>query len=247
MWRRHSDALRVGVAPYAVWWQLPSGEPQSVATSNLADVAAQAAVAIRSSPGSQRAARCDVVVGSGLARHWVQEVPRGLRSFAELRMLVQSRAEQLFGSEPGWTVAADWRSAGPFLCAAVPRTLTDAASAASAQQRSKLVLTTSLVRAMCVLRPSTPSNGWSALLEADHLHLLHLQNGDTARMRSVTVPASVRAEQAEAFAADEVARTAGLFGGLPAGPVHFYALGQDSSASQAQIALALASTAEPST
>ena len=81
----------------------------------------------------ERPATLQLRLGLDLCRHWVFEVPPGVRALAELQTLARARALQLFGPAPGgadapvsagdaggWQVTAEWRGSGRLWCTAVP-------------------------------------------------------------------------------------------------------------------------------
>jgi len=173
---RKPGSPRSSCAPYAV----PSSRKAraSVTTSpNLRDALAQALGGHKS--GRQASA---VVVGDDLSRHWVQPPPRGVASLRELQAVAASRFQDLFG-EPaaGWSIAGDWRTGRPFVCAAIPHWVIQTVQQAIPVQRA--ALQTQLSTALRRLRPLWPNDGWWCVHSPATLTIGRTQDGGVAQLR----------------------------------------------------------------
>lgn len=240
MWPRRSDTLCIGLSRDRIDWQI-AGHPSQSAALALAHAGLEEAMAaIESSSLPPRLSTVAVVAGSSLARHWLQTAPTGLRSMSELQEMVQSRADQLFGGDPGWVVTADWHARRPFLCAAVPRDIDKLATAMARTRRATLHLATSLSLLLARHARQLPGDGWAALHEPEALHLLYLSSARPEHLRTVTVPAGLQASALAAEVRAEVGRAAGLAGGLPESPLLILPVALDVDATQSGTALALA-------
>lgn len=244
MWPRRSETLLVGLSHDRVEWQFSGRKPQAVSLPSAGIQSKQVAVMFESPPMSSKLAVVHVVVGSSLARHWLQTAPPGLRSLSELQTLVQSRAAQLFGGEAGWVVAADWHASRPFLCAALPREVERLASGIARTRNATSHLATSLSLALAQHARNLPADGWTVLHEPEAMHLLYLAGGRLEYLRTVVIPIGLEALALEEEAGAEVARSAALAGGLPTTPLAILSMSKDPNATQSSAALALATQAD---
>lgn len=240
MWPRRSDVLAAGVSATEVAWCSGGGPVRVIAGPAEGGSVDAVAAGMQAAMPRLRPATVHVVAGSSVARHWLQVAPPGLRSLAELRALVQSRAEQLFGGEPGWVVAADWHASRPFLCAAVPRDVAGLAAALGRALRARACVATTLTRALPRLARRLPANGWAALHEPQALHCMHLVAGGLGYLRSTVLAPGLGADALAQVVKAEIDRSAALAGGLPTGPLVQVSLAADPLATQAQTALAQA-------
>lgn len=240
MWPRRSEALFIGLSNTQVTWQFAGGTPQVAPLSVQGGQFEQIAATIKASPTSSRLAAVHVVAGSSVARHWLQIAPPGLRSLSELKALVQSRADQLFGGDAEWVVAADWHATRPFLCAALPREVDRLASSIARSRGATSHLATSLSLALIQHARRLPADGWAVLHEPEALHLLFLSAGRLEHSRTATVPVELQGSALEREAAAEVARSSALAGGLPTSPMTLLSMSEDPGATQAATALSLA-------
>lgn len=240
MWPRRSDALFIGVSSTQVTWQFAGGAPQAASLSALGGQFEQIAAMIEAPSMPARLAVVHVVAGSSVARHWLQTAPPGLRSLSELKALVQSRAEQLFGGDPEWVVAADWHATRPFLCAALPREIDRLASEIARSRGATPHVTTSLSLALNQHARHMPAEGWTVLYEPEALHLLYFSAGRLEYTRTATIPVALQALALEREVNSEVARSAALAGGLPTSPSTMLSMSKDSGATQSGTASSLA-------
>ena len=242
MWPRRSETLAIGLSSGEIAWRLtedPSLTTSRAAYSIESESLAATGLAV---PLSRRLSALHVVAGSSVARHWIQTPPPGIRSLAELRGLVQSRAEQLFGSDAGWVVAGDWNATQPFLCATVPRAVDSLATSVAKETGGHADVSTSLTRALDRHAHQLPADGWAALHEPEALHCLYISCGNLVHLRTTVVPAGLRGQELELAMKSEIDRSAALAGGLPTNPVVRLSLGGSPSETQAHTALGLAST-----
>ena len=240
MWPRRSDVLFIGVSGTQVTWQFAGSAPQTASLSVQGGPFEQIAATIEAPSMPLQFAAVHVVAGSGVARHWLQTAPPGLRSLSELQALVQSRAEQLFGDDPDWVVAADWHATRPFLCAALPREIDRLASAVARSKGATPHVATSLSLALNQHARHMPHEGWTVLHEPEALHLLYFSAGKLEFTRTVTIPVAVQASALESEVTAEVARSSALAGGLPTGPLKVMSMNKDPAATQSGTASSLA-------
>lgn len=222
MWPRRSDrndTLLIGVSSTQVSWQFAGGTRQAAPLPAPGGQYEQMAATIAASPMPARFAAVHVVAGSSVARHWLQAPPQGLRSLSELQALVQSRADQLFGSHPEWVVAADWHATRPFLCAALPREVDRMASTIARAKRATPHVTSSLCLALSQHARHMPAQGWAVLHEPEALHMLYFSAGRLEHTRTATIPVDLQALALEREVKAEVARASALAGGLPTSPL----------------------------
>lgn len=239
MWLRRSDALYIGLSSTQVAWRFAGGSRQVVQVPAPGAPFEQIAATIEASSMSSRPSAVHVVAGSSIARHWLQIAPSGLRSLKELQSLVQSRADQLFGRDADWVVAADWHATRPFLCAALPREVDRLASSMASSRGATPHPATSLSLALVRHAQHMPTDGWAVLHEPEALHLLFLSAGRLEYCRTATVPAELQGSGLEDEVAAEVARSSALAGGLPTSPMVLLAMCKDPAATQAGAALSL--------
>lgn len=243
MWPRRSETLCVGLSLAQVDWGL-AGSTSSSASLPVPDAPFEHVLAMIDEPSMpSRVSAVHLVAGSGLARHWLQSAPPGLRTLSELRELVQSRADQLFGGDPGWVVAADWHATRPFLCAALPQGVERLASAVARTRRATPHLATSLSLALAQHARSLPVDGWAVLHEPEALHLLYFSTGQLEYLRTATVQAGLHGLALQSEAGAEVARCSALAGGLPASPPTIISMSKDPATTQSAAAMSLATRA----
>ena len=240
MWPRRSEALFIGLSNTQVTCQFAGGTPEVTPLSMRSGRFEQIAATFEASSMPSRFAAVHVVAGSSVARHWLQIAPPGLRSLSELQALVQSRADQLFGGDAEWVVAADWHATRPFLCAALPREVDRLASSIARSRGATSHLATSLSLALIQHARRLPADGWAVLHEPEALHLLFLSTGRLEHSRTATVPVELQGSALEREAAAEVARSSALAGGLPTSPMTLLSMSEDPGATQAATALSLA-------
>jgi hypothetical protein len=159
------------------------------------------AVADALGPAPRGKTGLDLIAASDLAMHWLQAPPRSLASFAELRLIAQSRCTHLYGGSAGdWWVAGDWRADISFVCAALPTSallpLHNAFAARGVQTRWHLswsLLGTARAGAF-------PSRGWSAVRSPRQVLLWHCSGGRVDALSAVRLSATESS-------ADAVSRT----------------------------------------
>lgn len=244
MWPLRSEALCVGISATQMAWRLPSGAQQvtplllDASTDHAVD--AVAATVADAAGGIARVGALHVVVGSGLARHWVQTSTPGLRSIAELEELVRSRAEVLFGHGAAGVVSGDWHATKPFLCAALPQAVCDLVTAFAERFAASRHLRTGLAAALSRHARGLPGNGWSALYEPEALHFIHTTAGRIDHLRSVVLTASLSETDWMQTLRSELSRTAALAGGLALTEPVLVDLAGGQDVSQAVVACQLA-------
>lgn len=114
----------------------------------------------------------DIVASNAVAVHWLQQPPAGVGSLAELKLAAAARCAHLHGGTPDdWWVAGDWSVRHPFVCAALPRALTqtlqDAAPGARIRWRTAFGL-------IVTYRASgIADDGWSAMRTPSRVVLWH--------------------------------------------------------------------------
>jgi hypothetical protein len=134
--------------------------------------------------GRRRALR--VLVAPDLCKHFVHQAPAGVQSLAELRELAALRAAQLFGGLAGeWAVVADWRLAGPSVCAALPQTLLNSLQAAAQGQAAALAVDSALLVALERLLDGPARAGFMAWASPRHAVLVGLDAGVVHTLRCV--------------------------------------------------------------
>jgi len=237
VWPRRSDALFIGLSTTQVAWQF-AGSAAHVGSVSVPRVQFDQVVAMIESPSMpSRVPDIHMVAGGSVARHWLQTAPPGLRSLSELQAFVKSRADQLFGGDPGWVVAADWHATRPFLCAALPGGIERLASAMAIAKRATSHLATTLTLALAQHARNFPADGWAVLHEPEALHLMYISAGKLEYFRTAVVPVGLEALALEDEVGAEVARSSALAGGLPTGPLTILPMNQDPGATQANAAL----------
>lgn len=241
MWPRRNSALSIGLSTGEIAWRIGDGSAQVAGRPARGSELAPHEAHLGDSAGRQPPAAVHVVVGSSVARHWLQVAPPGIRSLAELKALVQSRAEQLFGSDAGWVVAADWQATRPFLCAAVPADVDSLASSLARNYGGRARVASSLTKALDRHSSELPAAGWAVLHEPQALHCLYLVDGHLTYFRSAAVTANLRSAELELAVKTEIDRSAALAGGLPTGPATLLSLLRNPGETQALSALHLAS------
>jgi hypothetical protein len=241
VWPRPSEVLSVGLSSGEIAWQLGKGSAQVADRSAHGSELGSLMANLAAPAGRLPPVAVHIVAGSSVARHWLQVAPPGIRSLAELRALVQSRAEQLFGSDAGWLVAADWQASRPFLCAAVPGDVDLLASSLAKDAAGRARIATSLTQALERYASELPAQGWAALHEPQALHCLYLLAGHLVYFRTAAVAAHLRGQDLELVVKIEIDRSAALAGGLPVDPVTTLSLLRNPGETQALSAVHLAS------
>jgi hypothetical protein len=180
----------------------------------------------------------DIVAGSDLAVHWVQQAPASTRSLPELRLAAAARCAHLFGGAAGdWWVAGDWALQRPFVCSAVPRSVTaplrQAASAISLRLRWHSAWSVHTAARAA----SLPDEGWCALRTPRRVLLWHCSAGRVDAMTGfVTAPDASDAELA-AQAAMHVQLESLVGRGDDGTAVHWTAIGGELPPREAEAAL----------
>jgi hypothetical protein len=143
-------------------------------------------------------------------------VPSGVVSLAELQCVAQVRCAQLHGGEPDmWRVCADWDARHPFLCAAMPRVLSELIDEAWPRRSRVGTLLGRLVQTSV----DWPRDGWACVVTSDHATILRFADARLHGLRSFLLPAaSTSAEQLEMLAS-ELLREALRWQQPVAGPV----------------------------
>lgn len=119
---------------------------------------------------------------------WMQAIPAGIHSIAELASVVSQRARFLYGKPPcgsAWVTRGDWHAQKDFLCQAVPQSSLDALG----QDRFASLLSLALARLQHVAATS-PALGWYAITGPGEWHLVAMRDGTPLSIRSGRFSAS---------------------------------------------------------
>lgn len=132
---------------------------------------------IRASSKVRGVSRTLWVLSSFWLNTWVQSLPTGVESMSELESLAKARATQLFGpaadGQP-WSVSADWKSHGPFLCHAAPASVVSVLRSDAMQSP----LTLALHAASCLPELKTMHGvAWIAFTVPGEIHVVAFQGG----------------------------------------------------------------------
>jgi hypothetical protein len=166
-------------------WLAPAGDAPPIAHGAVAgqvwhvpDVAALTA-ALGAVLEDRRAGTLRVLLGADLCRHWVLQVPEGIRSWADLQALAHARAAALFGAPAAdagslcWALGADWRAAGPQWCSAVPSVWVEGLRQAAAACGVRVQVLSAMQVAWQRLRQARLARGLLAWTTPGHLVLAH--------------------------------------------------------------------------
>jgi hypothetical protein len=144
----------------------------------------------------------DIVVGSDLAVHWVQQPPAATRSLPELQLVAAARCAHLHGGAPGhWWVAADWNTRRPFVCAALPRGVAQPLQDACAARGIAARWHTAWGVVASAAAAEFPDDGWSALRTPQRVLLWHCSGGRVDALTGFGVAADADAAKVEALLA----------------------------------------------
>lgn len=131
-----------------------------------------------------------VVLADELARIWQVAPPPQAASPADLEAACAMRFAGLFGAPPaGWTIAADWQAAQPFLAAALPAALTDAlAQSARAAGCILVEVAPQFVAALNGWRRLRRPGAWFGLVHGEVLTIAAYEGAQLAALRTAVVP-----------------------------------------------------------
>lgn len=127
---------------------------------------------------------------------WMQSIPVGIRSIAELASVASQRARFLYGQPPcgsGWVTRGDWRTQVDFLCQAIPQTALDALG----QDRAASLLSLALTRLQQLPAPGRDVR-WYAITGPGEWHMVATRGGHPLSIRSGrldTTPAQALPQQ----------------------------------------------------
>jgi len=179
--------------------------------------------AICSSP--KRRAVVRAVVSSEIARHWIVEPPPGVSSLSELRLVAAARFGQIFGSSAdAWAITGDWRVHRAFVCAAIPRWLTDGLESACRDLGARYDTSTTLGRVLHRHRRRFADGGWNCIRTPRSLAVLRLQGHLPVSMRLSLRDSSANLPSALADGAAELRREALRRGEDLTAPVNWFDL-----------------------
>lgn len=172
----------------------------------------------------------DVIAGCDVAQHWVQIPPASVASFAELRLVAQTRCAYLHGGTPAeWIVAADWHASRPFVCMGLPQDLVRPLGETLTKYRLVPRWHSAWSVLSCAAARAFPSEGWSAVRTPARVMLWHCSGAHVDCMASWAVslqePTAIAASRALQQVALEASRT-----GMDGRPLHWMdLLGDDDS------------------
>lgn len=172
--------------------------------------------AVLAQAGGSAGGQVSITVSDAWTRYFMLNVPQGLGSLQELRLLAAARFEALFAVPPqGWRIEADWKSAGQLLVCALPERLLEVAAAISASGpwRIRSVKPWS-VRLLESLAARIPDEAWVCCFDAGGMLALRIAAGGVAHVRRFA-----RARIADAAALGELLEGESLRSGLALPPV----------------------------
>jgi hypothetical protein len=144
-----------------------------------------------------------LVLGSDLCRHFVQQPPAGVRRLDELRQVSALRAARLFGgAADDWALAADWDSTKPFVCAALEAELLDALRGAVTTRQRPLRVHSALVLALQRLWPRAAPATVLAWSSPAATVMATLAGGAVAGLRCLARDAGAAATEAQTCIAE---------------------------------------------
>ena len=131
-----------------------------------------------------------VVLADELARMWQVAPPPQAAHPADLEAACAMRFASLFGAPPsGWTIAADWQAAQPFLAAAVPTPLLETLAQAARTARCTLVeVVPQFVAALNGWRRLRRPGAWFGLVHGQVLSIAAYDGAQLAALRTAVVP-----------------------------------------------------------
>lgn len=133
---------------------------------------------------------------------WMQSIPVGIRSIAELASVASQRARFLYGQPPcgsDWVTRGDWRAQKDFLCQAIPQASLDALG----QDRAASLLSLGLSK-LQQLPASRQDVRWYAITGPGEWHMVAARGGHPLSIRSgrfdaMPPPAQVLTQQIRAL------------------------------------------------
>lgn len=149
-----------------------------------------------------------VVLADELARMWQVAPPPQAASPADLEAAAAMRFAGLFGAAPsGWTIAADWQAAQPFLAAALPTALIDTlAQCARAAGCTLVEVVPQFVAALNGWRKLRRPGAWFGLVHGDVLSIAAYDGAQLAALRTAVVPPGADRDWFESHIAREALR-----------------------------------------
>jgi hypothetical protein len=185
-----------GADAQGITWHGPAGEVALAAHGEEA----QRALGTVAVAGS-----IDVVAGSDLAVHWVQQPPAAARSLQELRLAAAARCAHLFGGTAAdWWVAGDWTMQRAFVCSGLPRAVTQPMQQAAAARNLRLRWHSAWSVHTAARAASLPNDGWSALRTPRRVLLWHCSAGRVDAMTGFVTSADASGAEVQAQAAMHV-------------------------------------------
>jgi hypothetical protein len=225
--RRQQRPLIVGVSSQGLAWLAP-GQPDTAWESWTWAAPEDATVGFidwlsHHAPHVGRSGRpVQVCLSPDIARHWMQPVPGQTASLAELHAVATATAQRLWGDAPdgGWLVTGQWKAVRPFLCTAVPAAWDRACLEVRARWGEMSFHTPLLLLLRRYMRrgrlgEAWPRDGWVAFTLAQHVFVLHLDDGQLSDFRCVRSDAAQGAAALEAAALQEARREMLRHGGQP--------------------------------
>lgn len=131
----------------------------------------------------------DIVAGNDLAVHWIQQPTAAVQSLQELQLVAAARCAHLHGGSPGeWWIAADWSLGRPFVCAALPRAVTQPLQRAAHDVRIRWHTAFGIVAGR--LARGLADEGWSAMRTPARVLLWHCRGGRTDALTGFAIEAA---------------------------------------------------------
>lgn len=113
---------------------------------------------------------------------WMQTIPVGIHSIAELASVISQRARFLYGKPPcgsAWVTRGDWHAQKDFVCQAIPQSSLDALG----QDRFASLLSLALVR-LQQLSATRQALAWYAITGPGEWHLVAMRDRTPLSIRS---------------------------------------------------------------
>ena len=127
-----------------------------------------------------------LTVSDAWTRYFMLNIPVGVGSLAELRMLAEARFESLYGVAPeGWHLAADWKPAGRVLVCALPERLLQVARdlGASGKGRQVRSIQPHALRLVRIFHKQISDDCWLGCFSARSLVALRISGGEVVHVR----------------------------------------------------------------
>lgn len=211
-------------------------------TADALELAGHGDAADRALADGAAAGRVDAIAGNDLAVHWLQPPPAATRSLAELKLVAAARCAHLYGgTSSDWLVTGDWSARRPFVCAALPRAITQPLQQACAARGARLHWHSAWAVLCAAHARSFPEDGWSGMRTPERIVLWHCNAGHVDALNSIAVAPDTPASEVEALVQLQMRLEGAAAGSGEPGPVHWaQAATAAPSGREAMAALALA-------